>query len=147
MEKKHYELVKHVEDIIPIIDRYIQILKKEKDGGKVIERFPNFDYWYYFDDISVLDGLNYIFIPNKFLGYKNHAIEPYHPTEGCGANGNKARKALNRFFEDINDENRREFLYEKLQKFAQKCNRKTKESVIIFEPNNELRNLIKKEIK
>jgi hypothetical protein len=140
-----YELVREAVDIIPIIKRYIKILKKEKNGGTVIERFPKFSYWYYFNNISALDDLGYIFIPNKFLGYKIHATEPYNPTQGCGMNGTKARKALTPFFEVIEDEKRCEVLYAKLQNFVEKCNQEAKKNVIIFEPKDELRKLIEKE--
>jgi hypothetical protein len=140
-----YELVKKSEDIIRIIERYIKILKKEENAGSVIERFNTFDYWYYFDDISVFDGLNCIFIPNKFLGYQIHAIEPYNPTPRCGMDGARARKALNPFFEVIENEERYGVLYENLKKFAKKCNKEPQKSVIIFEPKDELRKLIEKD--
>jgi len=152
-----YELVREAEDLIPIIKRYIEILKeyeetgKEENGGKVIDTFSSFTYWYYFDNIKDIKGLNYIFIPNKFLGYKNHAYEPYKPTQGCGANGTRAREALEPFFECIKDENGD--VLAKFKKFVEKFNQnkrdekfnQNKRDVTIFEPNDTLRELIKKE--
>jgi len=146
-----YVLVEEAVDIIPVIKKYIQILQEYESNGKeeketVIERFTTFDYWYYFDKISVFNDLNCIFIPNKFLGYQNHATEPYNTTSGCGADGGRAKKALDPFFKIIEDGKRKEVL-ENFQKFAEECRHKKKNSKLfdIFEPRDDLRKLIEEE--
>jgi len=137
----HYELVKHIEEIIPIVKKYIKILSdfrqtgKEEDGGRVIDTFVSFDYWYFFDNVSVLDGLDYIFIPNKFLGYLIHSKKPYNPPQVM--NGEKAKNALSPFFDVIIDEDRNNTLYSELYKFAEKYGNGVKKNVTILEPKQQ----------
>jgi len=85
--KGQYTLVTDIEEIVPIVKNYRQIL--DNRNSEVFSKFSNFTYWYYFPNLN-------IYIPNLFLAYKEMANEPYpeHPYEDYGMDGGPARKAL-----------------------------------------------------
>ena len=113
--KNNTELVKCKEDLIPIIKKFLKILN-EGDDGKVIDRFSNFDYWYYLPTLG-------IFIPNKFLGYKKHGTDPFDNTTGMY--GGKAREVLEKYFDYVEDDRKKE-LKKLLEEFLGKYGKKVK---------------------
>ncbi|MDR0443707.1 MAG: hypothetical protein LBH44_09895 [Treponema sp.] len=127
-----FELVRNVNDLIPIIQKYLRLIEEEK-SSYVFQRFITFTYWYYFPYLNA-------FVPNKFLGYKNHAVELYKPKQGDGRNGGRAREALEPYFTAITDEKKHKELYDKLQKFAKGLG-KIRKNVIIYELKEEYHNL------
>ena len=131
MGKKHYELVSNTNDIKLNVQEFMRILSDERNAP-VINRFTMFTYWYFFPDLR-------IFVPNKFLGYKNSAHEIYQPSPGSGMDGGSARKALEHYFDKILDEKRFNILRSDLIKFSENYGG-IKEKVFILEPKKQYLN-------
>jgi len=108
--KTPFELINNEEDVYNNILKFKDIVECKRNSV-VISRFSSFTYWYYFSDLD-------LFVPNKFLGYKNCAYLPYE--DGCKMNGTDARKRLDKYFGIVSDKNRIEYLLEKFNKFSQK---------------------------
>jgi len=125
--KTPFVLIDNEEDIKNNILKFNDILKYQEDS-EIINRFSSFTYWYYFSDLD-------IFVPNKFLGYKNCAYLPYE--DGCKMNGTEARKRLDKYFEIITDEKRKETLLERFNKFSKKFKQNVNVNVTFLEPKNE----------
>jgi hypothetical protein len=129
-----FELVENIADIKSNALEYKRITD-EKDNVPVIERFNLFSYWYYFADLD-------LFVPNKFLGYKNSASEIYDASQGNGQNGGRARKALVPFFDEVLEGEKFNKLKAKLQKFAEKQGQNLRKDIFILEPKDRYRNML-----
>jgi hypothetical protein len=106
--KGQYKLVKGIDDLVPILEKYRDIL--DSGNSNVITQFSYFLYWYYFPK-----PLN-IFIPNLFLAYKEMANTDYplHPYHDYGMDGGPAKDALKTYFDEVNDKNLKSELESKL---------------------------------
>jgi hypothetical protein len=129
-----FELIENITDIKSNALEYKRITDK-KDNVPVIERFSLFSYWYYFVDLD-------LFVPNKFLGYKNSASEKYDASQGNGQNGGKAREALVPFFDEVPEGEKFNKLKAKLQKFAEKQGQKLRKEIFILELKDQYRNML-----
>ena len=121
-------------DIRNNIIKFNHIVKNEK-SSKIIQLFSSFSYWYYFEDWN-------IFVPNKFLGYKNCADTAYEL--GCKMNGSIARKKLSKYFKIISDERRIEYLLSKFNSFSQELGQNVNVNVTFLEPDKQYFSVFKK---
>ena len=125
--KTPFELVENEEEIYRNILKYKHIVDYERNS-EILNRFSSFTYWYYFSDLD-------LFVPNKFLGYKNCAYMPYE--DGCKMNGTNARKRLDKYFNIVSDENRIKFLLEIFNNFSQRLGQNVNVNVTFLEPKKE----------
>lgn len=120
-----FELIDNENDIKNNILKFKYILENERTSH-IISLFSSFTYWYYFSGLD-------IFVPNKFLGYKNCANTPYE--NGCKMNGTVARNKLSNYFDFVLDENRKSILLSKFNKFSSDLGQNVNINTTFLEPN------------
>jgi hypothetical protein len=134
MPKNNFEPISCINDIKRNVQEFIRIIKEERDSV-VIQRFKEFTYWYYFPEQK-------IFVPNKFLGYKNSAFETYNPSQGSGMDGTTAKKALEPYFKAVLNRNKQSSdLYSKLNEFTRKLGYGLRKNIFIFELKEQYYNI------
>jgi hypothetical protein len=129
-----FVLIGDEKDIKNNITKFKYILENER-GSEIINRFSSFTYWYYFS------GSN-IFVPNKFLAYRNCANSPYE--KGCKMNGSAARNKLSKYFNIILDENRINNLLSKFNQFSKELNQNVNVNITFLEPTKEYHDFFNK---
>ena len=125
--KTPFELIDNENEIINNILKFKYIIENER-GSEIIARFSSFTYWYYFSNLD-------IFVPNKFLAYKNCAITPYE--NGCKMNGKVARDKLSKYFKIIKENEKNKILLDKFNRFSSALGQNVNVNVTFLEPMNE----------
>jgi 5-methylcytosine-specific restriction enzyme A len=102
--------VENWEQILRNVDDFCEGIKFEDSFTH--KHFGQFYHWYYFPNENR-------FAPNKFIGYEGTTLKNY---KGDG-NGGVAKKALSKFFDQVNPNDRKYAEYKNgLEKFAKSIN-------------------------